>query len=70
MAQGEKLSRRSFVKQLSALAESKKSGTAFHLHTPGRTGMKYTPLGFGSMRTFDPSVIRKAIDMGINKDEK
>jgi len=81
MAKNEKLSRRVFVKRLSAgaavtasllhpafpaLAESKKSTTAFHLRTLGRTGMQYTPLGFGSMRTSDPAVIRKAIDMGVN----
>lgn len=34
--------------------------------TLGRTGLKLFPLGFGAMRTSDPAVIRKAIDMGVN----
>lgn len=78
---GEKVSRRSFVKQVSAgaaitatlfqqafsaPAKGEKSGDELELRTLGRTGMKYTPLGFGSMRTSDPAVIRKAIDMGVN----
>jgi len=32
----------------------------------GKTGLKVTTLGFGSMRTFDPGVIRRAVEMGIN----
>jgi uncharacterized protein len=32
----------------------------------GKTGMKVTTVGFGCMITSDPSVISKAVDMGIN----
>ncbi len=32
----------------------------------GETGMKYTTLGFGAMRTSDPAVIRRALEMGVN----
>jgi hypothetical protein len=34
--------------------------------TLGRTGLKVTSLGFGCMTTPDPSVIRRAADLGIN----
>ncbi len=34
--------------------------------TLGRTGLEYTPLGFGAMRTSDPAVIRRGMEMGIN----
>ncbi|MEJ2050822.1 MAG: aldo/keto reductase [Calditrichota bacterium] len=34
--------------------------------TLGRTGMKFTSLGFGAMRTTDPAVIRRAVDKGVN----
>jgi aryl-alcohol dehydrogenase-like predicted oxidoreductase len=34
--------------------------------TLGRTGLKVTPLAFGCMTTSDPSVIRRAADLGIN----
>ncbi len=34
--------------------------------TLGRTGMRSSILGYGAMRTSDPAVIRRAIDMGIN----
>ncbi len=34
--------------------------------TLGSTGMKYTTLGFGAMRTSDPAVIRRAVDKGVN----
>src|SRR5450631_3065038 len=32
----------------------------------GKTGLKVTTVGFGCMVTSDPSVIEKAVDMGIN----
>lgn len=32
----------------------------------GKTGLKVTTIGFGAMRTSEPAVIRKAVDMGIN----
>ena len=34
--------------------------------TLGRTGLKVTSLGFGCMTTSDPTVIRRAADLGIN----
>jgi aryl-alcohol dehydrogenase-like predicted oxidoreductase len=34
--------------------------------TLGRTGLKVTPLAFGCMTTSDPTVIRRAADLGIN----
>ncbi len=34
--------------------------------TLGKTGLKVTSLGFGCMTTSDPSVIRRAADLGIN----
>jgi predicted aldo/keto reductase-like oxidoreductase len=34
--------------------------------TLGRTGLKVTTLGFGCMITSDPSVIERAVDIGIN----
>ncbi len=34
--------------------------------TLGRTGLKVTTLGFGCMITSDPSVIERAVDVGIN----
>jgi predicted aldo/keto reductase-like oxidoreductase len=48
--------------------ENSKGSAAIEVEyrTLGRTGMKYTTLGFGAMRTSDPAVIRKAIDLGVN----
>ena len=34
--------------------------------TLGRTGLKVTTLGFGCMITSDPSVVERAVDIGIN----
>lgn len=48
------------------LLAAEKSSPTIEYRTLGRTGMQYTTLGFGSMRTSDPAVIRKAIDMGVN----
>lgn len=36
------------------------------LRDVGDTGLKFTPLGYGAMRTSDPAVIRRALEMGIN----
>lgn len=36
------------------------------LRTLGRTGLKVTSLAFGCMTTPDPSVVRRAADLGIN----
>jgi len=54
------------------LASVSTPGTAFYqapaalpVRTLGKTGMKVTRLGFGCMITSDPSVISRAVDMGI-----
>jgi uncharacterized protein len=39
---------------------------ALPYRTLGKTGPKVTPVGFGCMITSDPSVIARAIDLGIN----
>ena len=41
------------------------SPAALPVRTLGKTGMKVTRLGFGCMITSDPSVISRAVDMGI-----
>jgi aryl-alcohol dehydrogenase-like predicted oxidoreductase len=39
---------------------------ALAYRTLGRTGLKVTTLGFGCMITSDPSVIQRAVDLGVN----
>ncbi len=51
---------------LNAKGDKKSAESNLEFRTLGRTGMKYTTLGFGAMRTSDPAVIRKAVDMGVN----
>ncbi|MFQ6115584.1 MAG: aldo/keto reductase [bacterium] len=34
--------------------------------TLGKTGLKVTTVGFGAMRTSDPAVLHRALDLGIN----
>lgn len=46
--------------------KTKSAASNLEFRTLGRTGLKFTTLGFGAMRTSDPAVIRKGIDMGIN----
>lgn len=36
------------------------------MRTLGKTGLEFTQLGFGAMRTSDPAVIRRGVEMGIN----
>lgn len=69
--------RRSFLAAGMALpaagfASVRAPGAAFYqgpaalpVRTLGKTGMKVTRLGFGCMITSDPSVISRAVDMGI-----
>lgn len=40
--------------------------TKLNYKTLGRTGLKVTTVGFGCMITSDPSVIERAVDIGIN----
>jgi uncharacterized protein len=42
------------------------SQSSLQYRTLGRTGLKLTTVGFGCMITSDPSVIEKAVDLGIN----
>jgi hypothetical protein len=49
-----------------ALFAGAPSAGKLEYRTLGRTGLKVTTIGFGAMRTSEPGVIRKAVDMGIN----
>ena len=49
-----------------SLAEPPASPAAVRYRTLGKTGLKVTEVGFGCMITSDPSVISRAVDMGIN----
>ncbi|MGD0498994.1 MAG: aldo/keto reductase [Bryobacteraceae bacterium] len=42
------------------------SGAAVQYRMLGKTGMRVTTVGFGCMITSDPTVITRAVDMGIN----
>ncbi len=42
------------------------SGAALQYRILGKTGLRVTTVGFGCMITSDPSVIARAVDMGIN----
>jgi hypothetical protein len=50
---------------LPAVAAATESGKLSY-RVLGKTGLKVTTVGFGSMITSDPSVIAQALDMGIN----
>lgn len=47
-------------------AEGASAPGALSYRVLGKTGMKVTTVGFGCMITSDPSVITRAVDMGIN----
>ena len=38
----------------------------FEYRTLGKTGLKVCPVGFGGSRTNEPSIFKRAIDLGIN----
>ncbi len=42
------------------------SGVALQYRTLGKTGLRVTTVGFGTMITSDPAVLARAVDMGIN----
>jgi len=42
------------------------SGSALQYRILGKTGLKVTTVGYGCMITSDPTVITRAVDMGIN----
>ena len=50
----------------SLVASSPLCAAAAQSRTLGRTGLKVTPVGFGVGFTPDPSVIARALDMGVN----
>jgi len=50
----------------SPMVAEEKSDTDVQFRELGRTGLKYTVVGFGGMRTRDPAVFRRAVEMGIN----
>ena len=54
--------------KLEALDSSQSSAPAptLEYRTLGKTGLKVTSVGFGCMITSDPSVIERAVDLGIN----
>ena len=60
-------SRRSFLAAAAALpAAANAAGTdSISYRILGKTGLKVTTVGFGAMITSDPSVITRALDMGI-----
>jgi aryl-alcohol dehydrogenase-like predicted oxidoreductase len=47
-------------------AEKPATPAKLEYRTLGRTGLKVTTLGFGCMITSDPSVVERAVDIGIN----
>jgi predicted aldo/keto reductase-like oxidoreductase len=51
---------------LPALSSAAESSEAIPFKTLGKTGLKVAPVGFGCGFTPDPSVIARAIDMGVN----
>ncbi len=52
------------ISALPALASAASPSLSYR--TLGRTGLKVTTVGFGCMITSDPTVIARALDMGIN----
>lgn len=50
---------------LAPQAQARPSGGALATRTLGKTGLKVTQVGFGCMITSDPTVISRALDMGI-----
>ena len=59
------VSRRSFLAAPAVLAAPAASQKV-EFRTLGRTGLKVSSVGFGCMVTSDPTVIERAVDMGIN----
>ncbi|MBL8232637.1 MAG: aldo/keto reductase [Bryobacterales bacterium] len=61
-------SRRSFLAAPLALQTAPPASKSPSTHTKvlGRTGLKVTTVGFGTMITSDASVIERAVDLGIN----
>ena len=49
-----------------SLEDTPTSTVKLPMRTLGRTGLKVNPLGFGCGYTPDPSVIERAVDLGIN----
>lgn len=47
-------------------AETQKGKIKLEYRTLGNTGLKVTSVGYGAMRTSDPAVLERALDLGIN----
>jgi predicted aldo/keto reductase-like oxidoreductase len=77
----DQINRRSFLKNATAaglvlgvgavplpaqIQKNEKSEPTVRHRILGRTGLEMSMLGYGAMRTSDPAVIRRAIDLGIN----
>lgn len=43
-----------------------KNNLSLEYRTLGKTGLKVTTIGYGAMRTTDPAVVHRALDLGIN----
>jgi aryl-alcohol dehydrogenase-like predicted oxidoreductase len=52
--------------EIRIIAPGTESGSGPAHRTLGKTGLKVTSVGFGCMITSDPSVISRAVDLGIN----
>ncbi|MBN2413281.1 aldo/keto reductase [candidate division KSB1 bacterium] len=65
------MSRKEFIKKTSGLVAAGLLSPAFGEAEPqfrilGRSGIKVTVLGFGASRTMEPSLLKSALDTGIN----
>jgi uncharacterized protein len=59
-------SRMAAAPALPALEPQPDAGNSLNYRILGKTGLKVTTVGYGCMITSDPSVISRAVDMGIN----
>ena len=46
--------------------KSKNASSANKFRVLGRTGIKVSPIGFGASRTMEPSLVKMALDRGMN----
>jgi len=65
------ITRKEFIKKTTGLVATGLLSPAFGAVTPqyrvlGKTGIKVTIVGFGASRTMEPSLLKSALDTGIN----
>jgi len=65
------ISRKQFIKKAAGLVTTGLLSPALAAATPqyrvlGRTGIRVTQIGFGASRTMEPSLLKSALDTGIN----